>query len=73
VRQGLVCRERLEDGDEELDDAEVEAAANEFRHARELLTAEAMEAWLAERSLTTKAWMGACPAVSALPYWRREG
>ncbi|MER5620256.1 TIGR04500 family putative peptide maturation system protein [Streptosporangium sp. NPDC002544] len=39
-------------GDDELSDAELQVAMDAFRRARGLLTASAVEAWMAERGLT---------------------
>ncbi len=38
-------------------DQELEAAAEEFRYARDLITAEDMEAWLDRRGLSVDEWM----------------
>jgi hypothetical protein len=55
IRQGLACQRAL-DNDDETDEADpqaVDAAATEFRYARDLVSAEEAEAWLAEHGLTT--------------------
>lgn len=57
VRRILACIERLRDTPEAPGDAEVEEAANEFRYARDLLSAEDMEGWLDARNLTSDEWM----------------
>ena len=55
--EGIACLRRLEEEDVSLTEEEVESAANEFRYARDLVSAEEMEEWLARRSLTAEAWM----------------
>lgn len=57
VRQGLAGQKRLAGMGEALDSADVTAAANRFRYARELLTTEELEAWLCRWVLTTEAWI----------------
>jgi hypothetical protein len=59
VRTGLACLKRLEDlddPDDVLPEAEVAAAAEEFRYARDLIAAEDMEAWLEGHGLTLAEW-----------------
>jgi hypothetical protein len=56
VRQGLACVARAEDTGEDVDDGELEAAAAEFRYARDLVTQAEMEAWLAAWSLSVDDW-----------------
>jgi hypothetical protein len=56
ARQGLACWERVEaDGDEPSPD-DVAREADAFRYARDLLSAEDMEAWLDRWGLDTEAW-----------------
>ena len=61
VRDGLACLARLDDLDEGdadgLDEADVDAAATEFRYARDLVAAADLEAWLERRGLTLEAWL----------------
>lgn len=61
VQAGLACLARLDDleeGDEDaLDEADVEAAAAEFRYARDLVAAADLEAWLERRGLSVDAWL----------------
>lgn len=59
IRQGLACQRALDDDDEgdEADPHAVDAAAAEFRYARDLVSAEEAEAWLAEHGLTTETWL----------------
>jgi len=57
AQEGLACLKLLEANDEECDPDEVDAAADEFRYARDLLTAEETEAWLRRWGLTVDAWM----------------
>lgn len=57
---GLACVARLEaldaDDPDVPDDDEIDAAAAEFRYARDLVAADEMEAWLARRGLDGDAW-----------------
>jgi hypothetical protein len=61
VRDGLACLARLDDLEEDDESAptedEVEAAAAEFRYARDLVAAADLEAWLERRGLTVDAWL----------------
>jgi hypothetical protein len=56
VGDGLACVARAEDTGEDLDDRELEAAAADFRYARDLVSQEEMEAWLARWSLSIEDW-----------------
>jgi hypothetical protein len=60
ARDGLACLARLDDLDEDDEDApdedEVEAAAAEFRYARDLVAASDLEAWLERRGLDVDGW-----------------
>jgi hypothetical protein len=56
---GLSCLKWLEcqeDEEETLPRAELETAAANFRYARDLVSAEEMEAWLADRGLSVEEW-----------------
>ena len=60
VRAGLACLKRLEEFEDEeeiLSEEEVSGAAAEFRYARDLVTAEEMEAWLERWGLDAAGWM----------------
>jgi len=57
VRQGLACAERADDTDEDLDDDELERAAQEFRYERDLISGQEMQAWLARWALDADDWM----------------
>jgi hypothetical protein len=61
VRDGLACLARLDDLDDADADAlsedDVEAAAAEFRYARDLVAATDLESWLERRGLTVEAWL----------------
>lgn len=60
ARQGLACEayaDALDTEDPAIDEAVDEAAA-EFRYARDLVTAEEAEAWLASRKLSADDWLG---------------
>jgi hypothetical protein len=45
------------EADADAPGADLEAAAAEFRYARDLVSAEDMEAWLERRGLTVEAWL----------------
>ena len=55
--EGIACLGRLEEEEVSLTDDEVESAADEFRYARDLVSADDMEKWLARWGLTAEAWM----------------
>jgi hypothetical protein len=61
ARDGLACLARLDDLEEDdedaLDEAEVESSAAEFRYARDLVAAADLEAWLERRGLSIDAWL----------------
>jgi hypothetical protein len=58
VREGIACLRRAdEETDEALAEEEVEAAANDFRYARDLVSAQETEDWLNRWDLTTEGWM----------------
>src|SRR5213594_3849959 len=59
VRDGLACLARLDDVDDDaLDEADVDAAACDFRYARDLVAASDLDAWLdfIRRSLLLRRW-----------------
>ncbi len=58
VRGGLALVQQAEDADEAPSDQDLDAAGEEFRYARDLETAEDMEAWLERWDLTVEDWMG---------------
>lgn len=72
VRLGLACASRADEEDEDADPDAVEAAANEWRYARDLLTAEETEAWLARWQLTTEDWMEAMRRAVLRRGWADE-
>jgi hypothetical protein len=61
VRDGLICLARLDDMDDDDEDAlseeDVETAAAEFRYARDLVAADDLEGWLEQRGLTIDGWL----------------
>lgn len=57
TRRGLALVARAEATDNGVSDRELEAAAEEFRYGRDLVTAEEMEGWLDRRGLTVEDWM----------------
>jgi hypothetical protein len=56
ARRGLACAEHHRLGEEGPDAFDLEQAAQEFRYARNLITAEETEAWLARSGLTFEDW-----------------
>jgi hypothetical protein len=59
TRQGLACAAFAETQEEDAEiEAEVDEAAAEFRYARDLVTAEEAEDWLAARGLEPDEWLG---------------
>jgi hypothetical protein len=74
ARLGLACVRRV-DEDAEADPADptlVEEAANEFRYARNLLSAEEMEGWLARSGLTAEDWMASMEGAVLRRRWSDE-
>lgn len=57
VRLGLALVRRAEAEEKALSDEQLEAAAQEFRYERDLITAEEMETWLANVGLSIDDWM----------------
>jgi hypothetical protein len=58
AKEDIACLARLDDEAEEpLTTEEVESAANEFRYARDLVSAEETERWLEKWGLTVESWM----------------
>jgi hypothetical protein len=57
TREGLACLRRMEAEESPLGATEIESAANEFRYARDLVSAGEMEEWLARWGLTAESWM----------------
>ena len=59
ARQVIACLKWIEEEKgEDVDDAETESAANEFRYARDLITTEETETWLNQWELSVEEWMG---------------
>lgn len=58
ARDGLACEAQYGDVEEEGVDEAIDEAAAEFRYDRELVTAEEMEAWLADTGISAEEWMG---------------
>lgn len=56
ARQGLACVQRLRQAEDEPDPFDLELAAQEFRYARNLITAEETEAWLGRAGVTFEDW-----------------
>jgi len=57
LREGIACLKRLDEAAEEIDPEELEAAANDFRYERDLVTAEEAETWLNRWNLSADSWM----------------
>ena len=57
VRQGIACLEKLNEEEGCLSEEEVDAAADEFRYERDLVSAQEMEEWLDRWGLTVESWM----------------
>jgi hypothetical protein len=57
VREGIACTKRSEALEVSPPADVFDAAAAEFRYQRDLVTAQAMYAWLEKRGLTVKAWL----------------
>lgn len=75
VSAGLACLKRLEEteGEEEtLSEEELSSAAAEFRYARDLVTAEEMEAWLTRRGLTADDWLDYIRRTILITKWADE-
>jgi hypothetical protein len=73
VRLGLACARRLEEDEAaEIEGDRVEAAANEFRYARGLLSAEEMDAWLDRVGLSAEEWMASIERGLASEEWSDE-
>jgi hypothetical protein len=58
LRQGLACVAHAEQTGQEPTPAGLTRATNEFRYARNLVSAAEAEAWLREWGLTVEAWLG---------------
>jgi len=69
TRQGLACARHQDEGDGECDPDALSAAADEFRYARDLLTVEETEAWLARWGLTSETWMDAIQRAVLRQLW----
>lgn len=71
ARAGVACAMHADasPAEEERLEALVDAAGDEFRYARDLLTADEMEAWLAERGLTARTWLESVRRRVLLDLW----
>jgi hypothetical protein len=76
VRDGLICLARLDDLDDDdedgLSEEEVDAAAAEFRYARDLVAADDLEAWLEQRGLTIDGWLDFIRRSLLLERWAED-
>jgi hypothetical protein len=57
TREAMACLRSARDSGRPLPDAEIAEAAADFRYARELISADEAEAWLARWHLTASDWM----------------
>jgi hypothetical protein len=76
VRDGLACLARFDDLDEDDEDVpgedEVEAAAAEFRYARDLVAAADLEAWLERRGLDVDGWLDFVRRTLLREHWSED-
>lgn len=73
MRDGLACLARLDDVDDDaLDEADVDAAACDFRYARDLVAASDLEAWLERRGVTIDAWLDFIRRSLLLRRWAND-
>jgi hypothetical protein len=76
ARDGLACLARLDDaedeGEDDLDEDEVEAAGTEFRYQRDLIAAADLEAWLEARGLTVDGWLDFIRRSLLLARWAQD-
>ena len=76
VRDGLACLARLDDldddGEEALDEDEVDAEATDFRYARDLVAAADLETWLDARGITVDAWLDFIRGTMLVSRWADE-
>jgi len=73
VRDGLACLARLDDVDDDaLDEADVDAAACDFRYARDLVAASDLEAWLERHGVTIDAWLDFIRRSLLLRRWAND-
>ena len=72
MRQGLACVARAEDTGEDVDEEEMAAAAADFRYARDLVSQDEMEAWLAAWSLSVEDWTEYLARVLLRRRWESE-
>ena len=72
LRQGLACVARADDEGPDIVDTELEAAAADFRYARDLVSQEEMEAWLAAWSLSIDDWTDYLARLLLRRQWAAE-
>ncbi len=76
VRDGLACLARLDELDEDDEDAlaeeDVETAATEFRYARDLVAASDLESWLDRRGLSVDGWLDHIRRSLLLERWAED-
>jgi len=70
LRRGLACVRRA--GEEGAPEMDLEAAAQEFRYARSLITAQETEAWLEHAGLTFEDWSDHLERSLLSKAWSRE-
>jgi hypothetical protein len=72
TRQGLACLRRLAAEPDALSPEALRAAATAFRHERNLLAADDLDAWLAARALTVADWNAYLRRLLLREVWAEE-
>lgn len=69
AREGLACAAAFAAAPDPDLEAAIDAAGDEFRYDRDLLTAAEMEAWLGARGVTTREWMESIERATLRDRW----
>ena len=72
TRQGFAATRHAEVEGQTLPAGDLDAAAREFRYARDLVTALSMEQWLSQRGMTTRDWTGYLRRLLNRARWDRD-
>jgi hypothetical protein len=72
TRVGLACYKRMEATEEYPDQEELDTTAAEFRYARNLISAEEAESWLARMNLSADDWMNYILRSLLMPIWEED-
>jgi hypothetical protein len=72
ARRGLACVQHHRLGEEEPDALDLEQAAQEFRYARNLISADEAETWLARSGVTFEAWTAYLERCLLRTAWANE-